>query len=204
FLCVGTAEHNIGSRDIEDMDGLFDRMPKLAAFMLIGITGMFLAPFGMLISKWATMVAFVDSGNILLIVIICFGSAATAFYWTKWMGKLSGIMAGRENIQKHVHGEETFVHMVLAILTVVVCLGFPFISKGMVIPYLEGGFGIVETLALSANNMILMCIMVAVLVLLFAFFFGRTTKRIVPIYMAGVNKGDDLTFVNAMQGSTPV
>lgn len=25
FLCVGTAEHNIGSRDIEDMDGLFVR-----------------------------------------------------------------------------------------------------------------------------------------------------------------------------------
>ncbi len=24
FLCVGTAEHNIGSRDIEDMDGLLE------------------------------------------------------------------------------------------------------------------------------------------------------------------------------------
>ena len=42
FLCVGTAEHNIGSRDIEDMDGLFVRMPKLAGFMLIGIAGMFI------------------------------------------------------------------------------------------------------------------------------------------------------------------
>ena len=52
FLCVGTAEHNIGSRDIEDMDGLFVRMPRLAMFMMIGIAGMFLAPFGMLISKW--------------------------------------------------------------------------------------------------------------------------------------------------------
>ena len=29
FLCVGTAEHHIGSRDIEDMDLLFDRMPRL-------------------------------------------------------------------------------------------------------------------------------------------------------------------------------
>lgn len=204
FLCVGTAEHNIGSRDIEDMDGLFERMPKLAAFMLIGIAGMFLAPFGMLISKWATMVAFVNSSNIILILIICFGSAATAFYWTKWMGKLSAVMAGRENIQKNVHKEETFVHMVLAILTVVVCLGFPFISSAMLIPYLEVGFGAVEALALSANNMIIMCIMIAVLVLLFAFFFGRTTKKIVPIYMSGVNKGDNLTFVNSMQGDTPV
>ena len=204
FLCVGTAEHQIGSRDIEDMDGLFERLPKLAAFMLIGIAGMFLAPFGMLISKWATMVSFVDSNNNLLVVIICFGSAATAFYWTKWMGKLSATMAGRENIQKNVHGEETFVHATLATLTVIVCLGFPFISSALLVPYLEGNFGSVETLALSANNMIIMCIMVAVLVLLFAFFFGRTNKKIVPIYMAGYNTGDDLTFTNAFKGSTAV
>jgi len=204
FLCVGTAEHQIGSRDIEDMDGLFERLPKLAAFMLIGIAGMFLAPFGMLISKWATMVAFVDSSNVLLIVIICFGSAATAFYWTKWMGKLSATMAGQENIQKNVHGEETFVHTILAALTVIVCLGFPFISSSMVVPYLEAGFGSVETLALSANNMIIDCIMVAVLVLLFAFFFGRTNKKIVPLYMAGYNMGDDLTFMNSMKGETPI
>ena len=86
FLCVGTAEHNIGSRDIEDMDGLFVRMPKLAGFMIVGIAGMFLAPFGMLISKWAAMTAFIDSGNVILVAIICFGSAVTAFYWIKWIG----------------------------------------------------------------------------------------------------------------------
>lgn len=204
FLCVGTAEHNIGSRDIEDMDGLFDRMPKLATFMLIGIAGMFLAPFGMLIAKWATMVAFVESKNIFLIVVICFGSAATAFYWTKWMGKLAAIMAGRENIQKNVHKDESFVHMVLSILTVVVCLVFPFMSKGLVVPYLSKVFGTAETMALTSNNMIIMVIMIAVLILLFAFFFGRTAKKIVPIYMGGVNVGDDLTFINSMEGKTPV
>lgn len=51
FLCVGTAEHHIGSRMIEDMDGLFNKMPKLAFYMLVGIAGMFLAPFGMLVSS---------------------------------------------------------------------------------------------------------------------------------------------------------
>ena len=45
FLCVGTAEHNVGSRDIEDLDGLFGKMPRLAMFVMIGIAGMFLAPF---------------------------------------------------------------------------------------------------------------------------------------------------------------
>ncbi len=207
FLCVGTAEHHIGSRDIEDMDGLFDRMPKLAACMLIGIAGMFLAPFGMLISKWAAMVSFVDSGNVLLILIICFGSAATAFYWSKWMGKLAAIVANRENVETTVHGAERFVHTFLTALVVLVCICFPFISKTMIVPYLAGPtvFGVsVDTLPLADSNMMTMVIMVAVLVLLFAFFFGRTKKRIVPIYMAGVNQGDDLTFEDAMFQPKPV
>jgi len=53
FLTVGTVEHKIGSRDIEDMEGLIVLKPFLGVVMLIGIAGMFLAPFGMLISKWA-------------------------------------------------------------------------------------------------------------------------------------------------------
>ncbi len=198
FLCVGTAEHNIGSRDIEDMDGLFGRMPRLAAFMMIGIAGMFLAPFGMLISKWASMTAFVDSGNILLVAIICFGSAATAFYWTKWLGKMSAVVANTENIQQNVHKEEWFVHGTLVVLTIVICLAFPVVSSYMLVPYLEGVFGGLSTMALSADNMIIMCIMLAVVLLLIAFFFGRTKKKIVPIYLAGANEGDDLHFRGSM------
>ena len=94
--------------------------------------------------------------------------------------------------------------MVLSVLTVIVCLGFPFVSRGVVIPYLSDTFGTVETMALSENNMIIMVIMIAVLILLFAFLFGRTTKKIVPIYMAGVNTGDDLTFIDSMEGKTAV
>ncbi len=204
FLCVGTAEHQIGSRNIEDMDGLFEKMPKLAKYMLIGIAGMFLAPFGMLIGKWATLVAFVDSGNILLIVAICFGSAATAFYWTKWMGKLSATMAGRENIQGRVHKEEDTSQIILVVLVVAACLGFPLVSSEMLIPHLGAIFGDVTALALSTNNMILMVIMLLAIVMLFAFYFGKTDKKIVPIYMAGVNEGDNLTFKGSMEKDVPV
>lgn len=198
FLCVGTAEHNIGSRDIEDMDGLFVRMPKLASFMIIGIAGMFLAPFGMLISKWAAMTAFVDSGNVILVAIICFGSAVTAFYWIKWMGKLAGIVAGEERIDQNVHKEETFVHMTLVVLTVLVCLLFPLVSMYMLVPYLEIVFGGLSAMVLSADNMIIMVVMIAVLVLLTGLFFGKTNKKIVPIYLAGANKGDNLTYEGSM------
>ena len=202
FLCVGTAEHNIGSRDIEDMDGLFVRMPKLAGFMIVGIAGMFLAPFGMLVSKWAAMTAFVDSGNVILVAIICFGSAVTAFYWIKWMGKLAGIVAGEERIDQNVHKEETFVHGTLVVLTVLVCLLFPLVSMYMLVPYLEVVFGGLSAMVLSADNMIIMVVMVAVLVLLTGLFFGKTNKKIVPIYLAGANKGDNLTYEGSMH--TPV
>lgn len=198
FLCVGTAEHHIGSRDIEDMDGLFVRMPKLAGFMIIGIAGMLLAPFGMLISKWAAMTAFVDSGNVILVAIICFGSAVTAFYWIKWMGKLSGIVAGEERIDQNVHKEETFVHATLVALVIIVCLMFPLISMYMLVPYLEIVFGGLSAMVLSADNMIIMVVMIAVLVLLTGLFFGKTNKKIVPIYLAGANKGDNLTYQGSM------
>ncbi|MEG2324267.1 MAG: proton-conducting transporter membrane subunit [Anaerovoracaceae bacterium] len=204
FLCVGTAEHNIGSRDIEDMDGLFVKMPRLAAFMMIGIAGMFLAPFGMLISKWATMTSFVDSGNLVLVAIICFGSAATAFYWTKWLGKLSAIMAGQHNIEQNVHREESFVQGTLVGLTILVCLAFPIISSEMIVPYLVGVFGGIPAMALSAGNMIIMCVMIVVILMLVLFFFGKTKKKIVPIYLSGANKGDDLTFNGAMNKDVPV
>ncbi|MEI3503884.1 MAG: proton-conducting transporter membrane subunit [Anaerovoracaceae bacterium] len=199
FLCVGTAEHNIGSRDIEDMDGLFVRMPRLAMFMMIGIAGMFLAPFGMLISKWAAMTAFVGSGNIILVGIICFGSAVTAFYWIKWMGKLSAIVAGERNIQENVHKEEWFVQGTLVVLTILVCLIFPLISIYILVPYLETVFGGLSAMIMSSDNMIIMCIMVAFLVVLAGLFFGKTKKKIVPIYLAGVNEGDNRTYVGSMQ-----
>ena len=45
FLSVGAIEHIIGSRDIEDMHGLIIRLPEMTLIMVIGIAGMFLAPF---------------------------------------------------------------------------------------------------------------------------------------------------------------
>jgi ech hydrogenase subunit A len=204
FLCVGTAEHNIGSRDIEDMDGLFGRMPKLATFMIIGIAGMFLAPFGMLISKWAAMKAFVDSGNVLLVMMIIFGSAATLFYWTKWLGKMVAIMAKRENIQQNVHKEEWLVLTTLTVLTVIICLAFPVMSTYVIVPYLQTVFPSVAVLALSSSNMYIMSAMLALVVLLPLLFYGKTNKRIVPIYMSGANLGDDLTFRGSMEKDVTV
>jgi len=98
FLSVGAVENTTGSRDIEDMHGLIVRLPALAFVMIVGIAGMFLAPFGMLISKWAALKSFIDSNDILLICFLVFGSAATLFYWTKWLGKLVSVIHHSERL----------------------------------------------------------------------------------------------------------
>ena len=200
FLCVGTAEHHIGSRDIEDMDGLFVRMPKLAIMMMIGIAGMFLAPFGMLISKWAAITSFVDSEYIVLIACIVFGSAVTSFYWTKWLGKLACTASNAENCEETVRKQEWFVLGCLTVLTIAVCVLYPVMSSEAIVPYLEGvfdvGSGALVPL-LESNNMYIVILMVIVLVLLPLPFFGRTKKKVVPNYMAGVGI-DDQSYVGSM------
>ncbi|MGI5874940.1 MAG: NADH-quinone oxidoreductase subunit L [Bacillota bacterium] len=204
FLSVGTTEHRIGSRDIEDMDGLFNRVPNVAKFMIVGICGMFIAPFGMLLSKWACMISFVDSGNPFLILLLVFGSAATLFFWAKWLGKLCAVVAGKDASEGvGIPGEEKAVLGTLATLTVAICLFFPVLSTGIVIPYLSTIFVDLETGMLSSGNIVIMSILVAVLILIVAFFYGKTKKRIVPIYLSGENAGDDRTFRNSLkQGQT--
>lgn len=198
FLCVGTAEHNIGSRDIEDMDGLFSKMPRLAGLMIIGIVAMFLAPFGMLVSKWSAMASFVDAQSVVLLICVCFGSAVTVFYWGKWLGKMVAIMAGRENIEKPVHKQEWLATGTLAGLVVVLCLLFPVISSHAVIPTLEEMFATVSDLAISSANLYIMSAMMILMILLPLVFFRRKKVETKPIYMCGVNNGDDLSYTGSM------
>jgi ech hydrogenase subunit A len=208
FLSVGTAEHNIGSRDIEDMDGLLGRMPRLALFMIIGIGAMFLAPFGMLISKWAALQSFIDAGNVWVILFVCFGSAVTLFYWGKWLGKLTGIIANRKNIQDKVNGEEWAVIGTHAGLVVLISLGFPLISDKLLLPYLDaaapGGLTNTQTIALSSDNMLIMVVMVALILVLPLLFYGHSRKKLASLYMAGTGEGNDLTFRGSMNAEVPV
>jgi ech hydrogenase subunit A len=207
FLSVGTAEHNIGSRDIEDMDGLFGRMPRLAVYMIIGIAAMFLAPFGMLISKWAALQSFIDAGGIWVVLMVVFGSAVTVFYWGKWLGKLTAIVANRQNIQDKVHGEEWFVLTGHIVLVIVISLSFPLFSSSVIVPFIThffSGLSDASAVALSSDNMIIMVVLAAVILVLPLLFYGRTRKRVVPLYMGGANEGDNLTFVGAMEKDVPV
>ncbi|MBE3591392.1 MAG: NADH-quinone oxidoreductase subunit L [Thermoanaerobacter sp.] len=86
FLCVGTIEQHIGSRDIEDMKGLVNRMPVTATITFIGILTIMAAPFGMLVSKW--LIIEVAANQIWISGILAIGSALTVLYYTRWIGNL--------------------------------------------------------------------------------------------------------------------
>ena len=202
FQCVGAIENTTGSRNIEDMQGLAVRFPKLAFILMVGVAGMYLAPFGMLVSKWAALKAFVDAPSTLMVLFIVFGSSSTMFYWTKWMSKILGLnqKKGQDVTQK---GEyiSMFIH---AAFVIALCLFFPIISANVVQPLLVETFGYGKAV-LSEGNIFIMIIMVAS-VFIIPFFNYILTKNVrekkVLAYMGGANEGDNKNFVNSFGEET--
>ena len=202
FLCVGTAEHHIGSREIEDMDLMFERMPRLARFMMAGIMIMFVAPFGMLIAKWGTLVSFADTGNVALILILGFGSAATFLFWAKWLGKLSGIAAHPLNVETTVHRSEWIALMVMAVLSMLCCVGLPVLSTFLVEPYIFDVFGVCSQGVSQANLWVAALLSAVVFIVLFGGLGSQQVKQ-VPVYLAGVSVNNaNRTFHNSLSGET--
>ena len=189
FLCVGTAEHHIGSRDIESMDLLFARMPRLARLMMLGIMCMFIAPFGMLVSKWATIASFAEANQFILLIILAFGSAATFMFWAKWIGKLAGIAGSPENVEGPVHTSEWSATGLMAVLLVVACVTMPFTSAGIVEPYLLDVYGSAYVpVGLTLDNLVICAVSTIVVVAVLFFGLGTSTKaRKANVYMAGVS-----------------
>lgn len=197
FIAVGSADHAIGSRDIEDMEGLIKRRPSTAMAILIGIAGMFLAPFGMLVSKWAAIEALMQS-NPILPVIVAFGSAATLFFWAKWMGKILSTVKGDPPPPERVSGEEKLAMLGLAILTVGLCAGWPLISQLEINPFLRHFYQAgVELHRVTVVTMSCMMGLIAALPLSLLYRADKKT-RITPPYLAGANVADLHKFTAAV------
>ncbi len=199
FLCTGTVEHRIGSRDIEDMGGLISILPKVTIMMIIGIAGMFLAPFGMLISKWAALRAFLDTPyGIVAVILIAFGSAVTLFFWTKWMGKLLQVAWKPEPKREgEVSAPELYSLAALSGGVVAICLGFPLLSSIVVEPFLEGIYGIGASLG-DQNIAIMLMMMVVVFILPISLLFFRRNPKMIPHYVGGRAETGDMHFAGSM------
>jgi ech hydrogenase subunit A len=188
FLGTGTIEHKSGSRDIEDMAGLIVSRPALGLVMMVGIAGMFLAPFGMLISKWASMVAFLDASP-LLAVLLAYGSAPTLFFWAKWMGKIASVPPGIKRATDGVSVNEWAALGTLAVLTVLACALYPLAGSTAIVPYLSEAFG--RPISIDAGNLgVIIGMTVLFLLVPLAFLAKPSSAAIVPGYYGGANVGE--------------
>lgn len=170
FQTVGSIEHQTGSRDIETMHGLIRRYPSLTLMLVVGIAGMFLAPFGMLISKWAALKAFVDTGldsgsillsfcSIILVLCICFGSATTLLYWAKWLATILSSNPADHRHRNTLSFDQWVSLFAHSIMMVAICFIFPFISHKVIIPYIAQIYGETSEV-LSEQNIVLSIIMI--------------------------------------------
>ncbi|EXJ16684.1 NADH-quinone oxidoreductase subunit 5 family protein [Imhoffiella purpurea] len=208
FLGVGTTEHLIGSRDIEDMEGLVYRHPTMAAMLLVGVLGMFLAPFGMLLSKYTCFQAFLTvdvmpGAGVLLAAILAFGSAPTLFFWSKWMGKLVAVPRSAPSPEPKIPRDEWIALVSLTVVTYVACALFPLADLAFVQPYTQAlvDSGLIPASAdrIPWETIVLMSVMLAGLFTLpLAFWLRRPQYAEVSGYLSGANVSGGASFRGAM------
>jgi len=205
FLCVGAIEQAIGSRDIEDMRGLYAKFPRTATITIIGILTMLLPPFGVLMSKWMAMEA--ASANIYVIVMLAMGSALTMVYWARWGGLL---MATRE-AGAAPEKQAGLIRMPLTVLclgAVFLSLASPWIYNSMLAPMFDAppftvSFGSLD--AATGSFAVVPLFIVLGLGALYAVkaASGFRKVKIVAPYLSGSNTGDEGTYIGPMNSPVP-
>ena len=192
FLCVGTVDHEIGSQDIEDMNGLISRMPFVTMAMLVGLAGMFLAPFGMLISKWAVIVALANRNPIFPPIVI-FGGSLMLFFWTKWMGNIISVSGEKPPVKSKGLGIEWIALGGLSILTIAACVGFPLIGHYWIQPLY--GWNPMLSERTEVSVLIMLFLMLAPLII-----FSISWKKLVHTepYLSGLNVEDKYKYLGSL------
>lgn len=191
FLSVGTVEQQTGSRDIEEMHGLISKMPLVTVLILVGIAGMFLAPFGMLISKWAVLEVLARKNPIFPVIVI-FGGSLMLFFWAKWMGQLIAVTRPEPHREKGI-GIEWVALVGLAVLTILVCAFYWAIGTYLVEP-IFGSDPILEKIDIR-----LLSVMLGAMLLLPLGFLIRWRHLVhVDPYLSGSNVEDPHKFRSSL------
>jgi ech hydrogenase subunit A len=196
FLCVGSIEQGIGSRNIEDMDGIKYKMPIVAFLTLLGSVSMLLPPFGVLITKWIAIE--VSTQNIVAMLEIILGSAFTVVFWTKFIGKILSDGKDRNKIEKF----EFIKHiplMAISILVVLVSIFLIQFTNMFVVPFFKSSFarysGVSSTNIkelyvkdfFGFNPVVFFGVLVTAVVLGVLIYRWFKPKRYVPVYMSCEN-----------------
>ena len=89
FLCAGIVEHNLHTKDMSKMGGLYKSMPFTAfAFVLCAFSIMGIPPFGGFFAKYLVIDGIISSGNIALGIVFILGAVMTVLYLTRLFVKV--------------------------------------------------------------------------------------------------------------------
>jgi ech hydrogenase subunit A len=182
FLVVGTIENRLYTKDMENFDTLLSRLPRVSVLALAGIAGMFIAPFGIVVAKWAAIRAFllVPGGQgAVMILIMAFGSSLTLFYWGKLLIKvlsMRSISDYERSIERRISRYEWFTEGALAVGVIAVTASIGLISDRVVGPYALSAFAAGPQTFLNIEPAMLVVMLAAVLFLPLLAVWASTRK----------------------------
>lgn len=142
FLCTGAIEQRIGSRNIEDMRGLYAVMPRTALLLCLGLVAMMLPPFGMLLGKWMALEAAGGARPMIaLVVMLGMGSALTLVFLARWAGIV--LMGARPGVAPEPEDQPRSMRVALKSLAwsvVILSVFSPVAYAFFAAPMAEGAF----------------------------------------------------------------
>lgn len=171
FLVMGTVENRLYTKNMENLDALLSLMPRVSTLFMIGIAGMFIAPFGMVVAKWTAIRAFLEvpgAAGAAMLLIMAFGSSLTIFYWGKLLIKI--LSARRQtdyerSIEKRVSRYEWFSEGMMAVGVLAATASIGLISDHVVGPYALAAFSATPRVFLALDPVVLLVMLSAMLVL---------------------------------------
>ena len=173
FLVIGTIENRLYTKNMENFDALLSLMPRVSTLFMIGIAGMFIAPFGVVVAKWTAIRAFLQvpgAAGAALILILAFGSSLTIFYWGKLLIKV--LSARRQtdyerSIESRVSRYEWVTEGLMGLGVLAATAGIGLISEGIVGPYALAAFSAAPRAFLAIDPATLIVMLSTVLLLPF-------------------------------------
>lgn len=204
FLCVGDITHQIGSRDIEKMEGLIGKTPLVAILTVVGLISLMAPPFGIFVGKWLAFQSASSFSQIGLSLIdiffIIFGSIFSVFYYARWAGKMLSAGADEKPPKQH---HDWFMELPLVLLTIGI-----FVSVGLTTVFFTDLIDIPPAYGSQASQLVsgwvalqsafgsfspLMFLIIFLLILLVPMAFVRISKKsVTPAYSCGTGTEPEL------------
>jgi len=138
FLSVGVIDHEVKTKDIEEMGGMSEKLPFVTWVIVLGAISMMIPPFGLFAGKWLSVEAATNMPMLLLLLGV--GSAATIIYYTKWVGRLISRTEAPPKAEEHLSPYYKYTLAPIAGGIVLLSVLTPFLANGYAFEMLPEGY----------------------------------------------------------------